>query len=330
MPQPAIQSVHVDRPLTNISVAYMQDHDDYVAARMFPIVPVPKRSDSYFEYTRGFWFRDEAQKRAPGTESAGGGYGVETKSYACEVFAYHKNVDDMTRANSDSPLDADRDATQFVTEKILLKREKLFLSAYFAASVWTGSTTGADITPATLWSAAGSKPIDDVGAQALSIKKKTGKWPNRFLLGTDVFEKLKNHADVLDRIKYTQRATVTPELLAALFAPPLSNYDFQVLVAAAVENTAKEGQADSMVFAADEDDALLCYAEPNPGLQKPSAGYIFTWSGLLGADAFYGNRINRIPTPLLGQGSERVEGEIALDMKVVGADLGVFFQEAVA
>lgn len=324
MPQPAIQSVHVDRPLTNISVAYMQDHADFLADRLFPIVPVQKKSDSYFKYDKGFWFRDQAKKRAPGSESAGGGYGVTPDTYNCEVWAFHKDVDNQTRANTDNPLDADRDATQFVTEILLLRREKLFLDSYFKTGVW-----GADVTPGTLWSAANSTPIDDVDAQSLAIKRKTGKWPNRLALGADVYKVLKNHSTILERIKYTQRATVTPELLAALMAPP--NQDgFQVMVAAAIENTGKEGQAENMVFAADEDDALLCYAEPNPGIQKPSAGYIFSWAGLLGADAFYGNRIARIPTPLLGEGSERVEGELAIDMKVVGSDLGVFFNEAVA
>lgn len=64
------------------------------------------------------------------------------------------------------------------------------------------------------------------------------------------------------------------------------------------------------------------------GLKVPSAGYIFSWAGLLGAGA-YGNRIMRIPVPLLGAGTERVEGEMAFDQKIVAADLGVFFAGAV-
>lgn len=329
MPQPTSRDVHIDRALTNMSVAYLQDHRDYLAERIFPRLPVLKQSDSYFEYDRGFWFRDEAQLRGPGTESAGGGYGVSQKTYRAEVYAFHQDLDPQTIANTDNPLDADRDAAEYVTEKVLLKREKIVVAKYFTTGIWTGSTTGSDIVPGTLWSATGSKPIDDVDAQSESIKKKTAKWPNRFVLGAQVFRNLKNHADVLDRIKYTQKATVSPELLASLFAPPLAD-NFEVLVAAAIENTAKEGATDSMAFLADPQDALLCYAEPSPGLRKPSAGYIFTWTGLLGGNAAFGNRILNIPTPLLGEGSYRVEGEIAFDAKVVAADLGTYFNEAVA
>ena len=71
MPQPNINSVHVDAILTNISVAYLQNQDNFIADKVFPVIPVDKKSDKYFTYTKNDWFRDEAQRRAPGTESAG-------------------------------------------------------------------------------------------------------------------------------------------------------------------------------------------------------------------------------------------------------------------
>jgi hypothetical protein len=42
-----------------------------------------------------------------------------------------------------------------------------------------------------------------------------------------------------------------------------------------------------------------------------------------------GNRIVRIPMPWLGMDTERIEGEMAMDMKVIGADLGTFFKDIV-
>lgn len=328
MPQPSPNDVHVDRPLTNISVAYMQSRRDFVCDRLFPMVPVGKQGDLYYRYDKSFFFRDEAKLRAPATESAGGGYGVTTDSYYCPVYAFHKDVDPQTRANHDTPLDADRDATRFVTGRLLLKREKLFLSEYFKTGLWTGSTTGADITPGTLWSASGSTPIEDIEAEIWGVHEKTGEFPNKLLLGKDVYKTLRNHSTVLERIKYTERGRVTPQLLAALLAPPDVD-DFEVLVAKAIENTAKEGAADSMAYIANPKDALLVHAAPSPGLMTPSAGYIFGWSGLLGSGVT-GSRIVRIPMDWLGIGTERVECELALDMKVVAADMGVYFDGAVA
>ena len=104
----------------------------------------------------------------------------------------------------------------------------------------------------------------------------------------------------MQRIKYTQRGVVTTDLLASLVAPP-GVTNFQVLVASAIQNLAAQTvpetqatQALNMQFIAPTKSALLLYAEPEPGIMVPSAGYIFTWVGLLGAGAF-GSRISPDP-----------------------------------
>ncbi len=329
MAEPTLTQVHVNRPLTNISQAYMQDSSDYIADKIFPVVPVQKQSDRYFVYIKGDWFRDEAQVRAPSTESAGGGYSLDnTPSYYAPLYAFHKDVDPQVRANSDVPLNADRDATLFITHRMMLKREILVQNTVLATSTWTGSTTGGDITPSPQWNLANSTPLEDIEAQVWAIKQVTGKFPNRFVLGPRVWEVLKNHDEVVQRIKYTQRGVVTTDLLASLIAPPGID-DFQVLVAAAIQNKANQGATDDFEFIAPTKDALLVYCEPSPGIMVPSAGYIFTWVGLLGAGAF-GSRISQIPMPWLGVGTNRIEGELAFAVKIVGADLGAYYHNAVS
>lgn len=336
MPQPTPAQVHIDSGLTNISIAYMQDHAGFLADKLFPILPVEHKSDLFFKYTKGFWFRDTATKRAPGTESAGTGYGVSTGSYNCEPYALHADVDPQTRANQDSPLDADIDATQLVTEQMLISRERQFLAKYFTTGVWLGSSTGGDITPGTLWSAANSTPIEDINKEIWAVQSITGKFPNRLSLGSKTWQALQNHAEILDRIKYTQKAVLTTDLLASLIAPPGGPVgdDFKVVVASAIINSAAEGAADSYSYMASPKDALLCYAEPNPGLRKASAGYIFTWRGMFGGDA-YGTFVAKFPMPHLGISpvagvTERVEVQMAFDPNLVAADLGAYFHGAVA
>ena len=85
MPQPTMGQSHVDAVLTNISVAYAQQAGNFIADKVFPTVPVDKKSDKYFTYTKNDWFRDEAQRRGPGTEPAGGGYNLSTDTYSCVV-----------------------------------------------------------------------------------------------------------------------------------------------------------------------------------------------------------------------------------------------------
>lgn len=327
MPLPTLNTVHVNRPLTNISNAYLADQTRYIADQIFPVIPVQKQSDLYFKYTKGDWFRDTAQERAPGTESAGGGYALTTDSYNATVYAVHKDVDPQIRANSDDPLNADRDATLWVTQQLLIRREIQVVQAAIKTSTWTGSTTGGDISVGTKWDAANSIPLEDIEAQVWAIYATTGRFPNRFFIGTAVWQALKNHAEVLDRIKYTQRGLVTTDIIASLIAPP-GVEDFKIVVAASIYNTAAAGATDSFSYVAAADDALLLYAEPNPGIMTPTAGAIFTWVGYAGSGAF-GSRIQNIPMPWLGVGTERVEGELAFTTKVVSVDLGAYFVDAV-
>jgi len=314
---PTRSQVHIDSALTNISVAYVQSEDAYVAHQVFPVVGVQKQSDRYFLYKREDWFRDEAEERAPATESAGGDYEIDnTPNYFCRKYAYHKDVTEEDRTNSDTPLDADQDATEFVTQKLLLQKEVKWANTYFKTGVW-GVDKASGVAGQKKWSDITSTPIEDINNANVAMAGVTGKRPNIFIIGAPVFNALKNHPAILERIKYTQKGIVTTDLLAALF-----DVD-QVLIAWAIKNSGakKATEANDFILG---NNGLLCYKAPRAGLKTASAGYTFTWTGLKGAGAF-GNNIARIPVPLLGQGTERIEGEMAYDMKVVAADLGVFW-----
>src|SRR5208282_1783572 len=145
MPQPTRSDVHVNKPLTEISIAYIQRAQDFIADKVFPIVPVLKQSDRYFSYTKDYWFRTAAAKRAPASESAGSGFLINnTPNYFADVWAVHQDIDDQTRTNADQPIDLDRDATLFVTQNLLLRREIQFVNNYMAIDIWTGGPGGVD------------------------------------------------------------------------------------------------------------------------------------------------------------------------------------------
>lgn len=323
---PKMQDAHIDRALTNISVAYLQDASAFIADKVFPIVPVKRQSDVFYVYNKGDFMRDEAQVRGAATESAGGDYGVEASDpYYCRKHAFHKDVTPEERLNYDEPLDADTDATDFVSQKMLIRREMAWASKFFAPGVWgteiagvaEGPTNGQTIK----WDQPTSNPIKDVTEAGVKMAGETGYKPNVLVLSPYAFNALKNHEDILDRIKYTQKGIVTADLLATLFEVD------KVVVAWAVVNSAKKGAADAVDFIMGKH-AMLCYAAPRPALRKPSAGYIFAWTGLEGSGA-YGNRIVRLPMDMLGLGTERIEGEISFDVKKICGDLGVFFKDIV-
>jgi len=316
MAQPTRSDVHIDSILTNISIAYIQSQDNFIASKVFPVIPVDKQSDKFFTYPKNAWLRDEAQRRAPATESAGSGYGLSTDNYSADVWAFHKDVDEQTRSNADAPLSPDGDATRFVTSRLLLRKEKQWASDYFTTSVW-----GTDTTPSALWSNySTSDPIEDIEAGKQTILTNTGFMPNTLVLGYPVFRQLKNHPDIVDRIKYTSSENITTAMLARLF----ELQDVYVAMGTNATNNEGETAAYSLIHGKH---ALLCYVNPTPGLLAPSAGYTFAWRGV---SQFMGTEIgvSRIPMPLVK--AERIEAEMAWDNKVVASDLGYFFSGAVA
>lgn len=323
---PTMQNAHIDRALTNISVAYLQDASAFIADKVFPIIPVKRQSDVYYQYNKGDFMRDEAQVRGAATESAGGDYGVEAQEpYYCKKHAFHKDVTPEERANYDEPLDADKDATAFVSQKMLVRREMSWASKFFKTGVWGTEITGVATNPSSgqilQWDKATSNPIGDITNAAVKMASETGYKPNTLVLSPYAFYALKNHEDILDRIKYTQKGVVTADLLATLFEVD------RVFVAWAVVNSAAKGATDSVDFIFGKN-ALLCYSAPTPALRTPSAGYIMAWTGLEGSGA-YGNRIVRLPMDQLGLGTERIEGEMAFDTKLICKDMGIFFKDIV-
>jgi hypothetical protein len=321
MPQPTPRDVHIDAALTNVSVAYTQDASGFIADQVFPIVAVQKQSDKYWKYEKGAFFRDEARKRAPGTESAGSGYKLGTDSYYCEKWALHKDVDDDTVANQDSNIDCYRDAATFVMENLLIRRERLFVDEFLKTGVWGTDVVGN--TNFAQWDdEATSDPAEDIKVARIKIMLNTGRRPNTLTVDVYTHEALKKHP--LIQAKYGSpgaTATITTTMLAAYFE--VERY----LIASSVYTASDETVAAPVMAFIAPKCALLSYSAPKASLMMPSAGYIFGWAGLTGLNNV-GIRTKRFRMEKLE--SERIENTMALDMKLVAADCGYYFSATVS
>ena len=317
MPQPTLGDVHVDAALTDLSVRFTQQKDEFIADQVFPTVGVQNRSDVYYTFDRQFWYKTDAELRGPGSESAGSGFEQSTDNFSCDVYALHKDIDDQTRANADSQIQLDTQASEFLAQHMLQRREQDWVSTFFTTGVWT-----TDITPTNTWDDyANGDPIQDLRTGVIAMKELTAYRPNTLVLGAHVWDKLQDHPDFLDRIKYTEKAIMGPDLLASMLRID------RVLIAESVANTAaNEGETASYSFNFGNH-ALLLHVASSPGLNTPSAGYTFKWNGLFGGGS-NGIRVKRFR--LERNASDRIEAEEAIDQKLVSAELGYFFNAAVA
>ena len=334
--RPTEGDVHVDRPLTNISIAFAQEADGFVANQVFPSIPVNSKSDEYWVIDRGEFFRNQVKDRAPGTRAPLINWKTSTDNYNSKRRSIATGVPDEVRANADSALSIDRSATELVTEQGMIKQEVDWTARYFTqdapGDVWTFDVDGAGSAtpPASFdptnaanndkvyWSDASSTPIEDIRQGRRFIQSITGRRGNVLVLGRAVFDALLDHPDIvgrLDRGQTTGPAIVQRDALAALFELE------EILVMDAIQNTAAENLPASFSFVGG-DNALLVHRAASPGLLVPSAGYTFNWTGFLGSTT-NGMRMRRKRDDMAD--TDIFEMDMHYDQKVVSADLGYFF-----
>lgn len=332
MTQPTARAVHIDQPLTNISVAYLQNANNFVASRVFPNIRVQKQSDVYFTYDRGFFNRNEARLRGPATEAAIAGFGISTDNYAARVTALKTQLSWPVMANADTPVQLERANTELLLHKMLIAKEADWASNYFTTGKWATQYDGVASSPDTdeviQWSdQTSSNPIEDIRAAKTDVLEATGYMPNTMVVSQRVIDALVDNSGIVDRIKYSggvgnqNPARTTVQALSQLFEID------RILVMRGIQNTAAEGDANAHSFIGGKH-ALLCYVPETPGLMTPSAGYTFTWSGYQGASNEFGISIERRERDLIK--ATEVEAEMAYVHKMVASDLGVFFKDIVA
>ena len=215
--QPTKAQIHEDVVLTSFAQQYFQKLSNFVAGLVFPVVPVTKSSDKYRIWTKDYWMRDEAKRRAPGTPAVRTGYKLSTDTYSTDNSSIAAEIPDEARRDGDADINLDRAATRLVSSRLALRREKQWLGDFFATSKW-----GTDKVVASKWNDyANSDPISDIEEGKETVRISTGFVPNVLTLGAQVWRYLKNHPDIVDRLgmggSAKETRVVTLDAVAAIF-----------------------------------------------------------------------------------------------------------------
>lgn len=325
MPMLTPSQVHLDVPLTNLTVAYAQEASGFIADKVFGTVSVSKQSDKYYKYDREGLRHGDVKVLAPRTEVNRVGMTLSTDNYFADVRGLGMDFDEQTLANEDTMLEIRSQGANVLMEKILIDREVRWADTFFKAGVW-----GTETTPANLWSDyTNSTPIVDVTNARRAMQLKSGGYkPNVMVVGKAVRDILVNHPDILARLNggatVTNTALITDAKLAEIFEVE------QFLVMEAVYNDAKEGLADNIDFIGGKH-AMLAYKPSAMGLRTPASGAIFTWDSIPGVSGL-GITVESFSDDALKrqQIAEMIQVKCSDDMKVIGSDLGYFFDSVVA
>lgn len=327
MPQPDVKE-YIDNQASEVAQAYLQEPKNFISTLVFPPVPVAKGDGKYYIFDKATLNADEMKPRPNGEESAGSGFKLSQDSYHCEVYALHKDITARDRANWNNVHITIEDATsQWLMRQALQRLERQFVTDYFATGKW-----GTDLTLSGTdqWSDfANSDPLANVDTAVTTVAQNTGFRPNTGVIGFQAWQKLKRHPLIVDRVSGGATTQTPAQVLLATVAS-LMELD-RLFVAQAVKTTSAENASTTTSDFIFGKSMLVCYVNPDtPNLMAPSAGYTLTWDSVGEGQLGVETPIARIPAPLRGLGTERMESEIGFDNKIAGADLGYFLASVVA
>lgn len=330
MPSPTQSDRYVKPLLTNIAIKWLQDNNNYISTSLFPRVPVQLQGGKYAKYRREDFFRNPGKSALRGLsqESIGTKFNTEFGDYFCQVYALHKDIDDKERANYMRPFDPEQEAVNIVMQQMAILREVDFVETYFKPGVWGITLTGKPSSPGSgeflQFDQDGSDPVEVVNNLKKEIGR-TGFIPNKIAVDYETHLALTQNKAILDRVKYggssDRPAIVTARTLAQVFEVD------EYVVGRAVYTTTPDGAADQHTDYIMKPGLLLVYAPTQPSINQPSAGYTFTWTGLIGGGNQFGVRVKQFRMEPLG--SDRVEAEMAYDMRIVAPVLGAFLDQTV-
>lgn len=266
---------YVDPLLTQVSVAY--SNDSFIADRFFPVVQVDKETGIYFVVDKANLRGTVDTKRGQFDRANRVINNLSEATYGPLLeHSLETAISERVMKNYDDPFKPKSNAVNFVSELLLVEKEKDLVTTINASGAPTSALT------ANPWSTAATDVIGQVRTARNSIHQNTLKDANTIILAKDAYDAVLSNDQFIDRIKYTARPTES-EIRNAM----ADFFDVQtVLIGKAAENTAAEGQADALDYIW-KDTVIVAYVAPSPALETPTAGYHLTLSGARYVDEWY-------------------------------------------
>lgn len=268
------RDTYVNPLLTNVYIGYGGDQN-FVSEQIFKPLNVQRETGVYF-------VRDKENLRAP-ADARRGMYGranrvnntLTTAPYTLEEKTLEHWIPERIMKQYQDPFDPKKNGITLITDKLKLDQE-------IDARDTLAGGAGTSIDTSASWATAGTDIVGQVRTGRTAIQKATGKKANTVLLSKDSYDAIMKNTAFLDAVKYTNFPSES-----ALRSKLAEWFDVdQVIVADAINNTAKEGQTDSLDYIW-TDVAYVMYVNPNPVIEDTSAGYKLVLENFAYADEWY-------------------------------------------
>jgi hypothetical protein len=279
-------AVLVRGSLQNVSIAYRPQ--GFVADLIFPTISGLARQTKVPKYTKGPWFKDSAQPRAPKTSAKVISYDVATQDLDPINYAIAGQVSDEEEQNAgvagSLPMDLRVDTLEMLAGSLMISQEERVADVIKAAA-WSGQAVGG-VDAANSWghgTSASDTFLDDMDTGRTAFHAAGAPPPNSLLLDFYAYQSVRKAPALLDKIYPTgfgKDDFVSPQSLANLAGVE------RIIVGTAVYDDSEPLQtgADTSFNAVDIWDStgttkkglgFLFYSPAAAGLKQQSSGYIY-------------------------------------------------------
>lgn len=193
---------------------------ELVGTILAPIAYVPKESGKIPQFGKEAFKLYNTARAIRGASNRLAPEGISTIDFVLTEHDIEYPIDYREIEEAANVVDLEMHATTTVQNIILLRLEKEIadlvqdLNNYdpnhkttlTGDDQWTSQTT--------------SDPIGDIETAKEAIRTSIGRYPNVMLLGASAYAALKHHPALVERIKYTMKGIVTPELIGQIVDIP--------------------------------------------------------------------------------------------------------------
>lgn len=259
---------YVDQALTNVSQAWLNNSEDFISEKLFPVIPTEKRSGKYWAYSKDGLRVPSSTLRSGKAQTQEASFGKTLSDFG--PLQEHALKDFITKDEydmTDAPLSVESDVVTFLNQQMLIAQEQDLANILGSTAIITQNTTKSGTGQ---WNDyLNSTPFQDIKTGAIQMRSTALKVPNTVAMSWEVWIQIVDHPDFLDRIKWSQTGVMTEQDFLKLMAP----YGIQKLFIGKVQkNTGVEGQTDALSSVWGKD-CLLGYVTDAPGLREVNGGY---------------------------------------------------------
>lgn len=264
-------NVYVSPLLTGISLAYR--NEDYIAEKIMPTVFVTKDTAKIATYGMDN-LRIEQALRAQGSGANEVNHSVTIGDhYILQDHALKEFVSKEEEDNADLPITPQQDATENLTDRMLVAKEKELADTMANTSIITRNVT---LSGTDQWSDfTNSDPFDDIKTGMESVRTYSGKMPNTFAMSYAVMMTLIVHPDIIARLPNITVVTATQVITALQLAFPNIK---TILIGSAQYNSGVEGGTDTLADIWGKHFWIM-YIESRPTLKSRSFGFTYAKKG---------------------------------------------------